>query len=135
MRQLRLGTLTLLSLTTIERTLHQIPGLGSKTIKIWIRSCGLTSRTLTQNITPNQWQRLVRLYERHSISPMKVNIQQAILKKTYKGWRHNLNLPVRGQKTHRNAQTQRKLSPLRRTYHDWKIPSNSLKTLQKTSSV
>ena len=101
-------------------TLKQISGLGSKTINSWIRICGITPRTLTKNLTSTQWQKLLKLYEQHKVPNLKVRIQLAIEKKTYKGWRHSLNLPVRGQNTHQNAQTQRKLSPLRKSYHDWK---------------
>jgi len=38
------------------------------------------------------------------------NIKRLILIKSYRGFRHKVGLPVRGQRTHTNANTMRKLS-------------------------
>jgi small subunit ribosomal protein S13 len=41
------------------------------------------------------------------------NIKKLVKLRCYRGMRHKNNLPVRGQRTHTNAQTQKKIGTLR----------------------
>lgn len=43
----------------------------------------------------------------------KANIKRLIMIKTYRGFRHKVGLPVRGQRTHTNAKTMKKLTSLK----------------------
>ena len=43
---------------------------------------------------------------------VRMNIENLKFIKCYRGLRHTLNLPVRGQRTHTNARTRKKLSRL-----------------------
>jgi small subunit ribosomal protein S13 len=43
----------------------------------------------------------------------KMHIRRLIIIKSYRGFRHKAGLPVRGQRTHTNAQTMKKLSNLK----------------------
>lgn len=45
---------------------------------------------------------------------------------SYRGLRHKRNLPVRGQRTHTNARTQKKLAKLRLTFKKKNEPTNTL---------
>lgn len=114
MKQLQLNNYVLPSHKNLYRTLLQISGINHKTILQLIRYCGLSPQSLPENITSNQKQKLIHLLEQFPNPNLKYNIQNLINKKTYRGWRHSINLPVRGQNTHRNAKTQRRLNPMRK---------------------
>lgn len=63
-------------------------------------------------------QRITQFIEDHYIietdlkKEIRTNIENLKLIKCYRGLRHSLNLPVRGQRTHTNARTRKKLSRL-----------------------
>lgn len=98
----------------IITSLKKIFGLGvGKILKI-CSVLGLHYTTRLYTLTSIQFSKLKFLVERHNF--VGKQLQQIIIWKinkikrmnSYKSFRHKLRLPVRGQRTRTNAQTQKK---------------------------
>jgi small subunit ribosomal protein S13 len=97
----------------IKFTLKQIYGIGlNKSIKI-INILGLSSPYYTVNLNQYQINIIIFLLKGLVISESKIkkiienNINKLYNNGSLRGVRHKLSLPVRGQRTRTNAQTQR----------------------------
>ena len=86
--------------------LQEIYGIGPFLAQQICDQLGLSSYTLTEELTQSQIDTLVRIINNNSItgSDLKRILQQDIKRLStigsYRGIRHIQNLPVRGQRTH-----------------------------------
>jgi len=103
----------------IRVALTSIYGIGNKNADIICNSIGIGNKIKIYQITNKQLYNIRKLVrDKYRISD---DLRQIILKnirryidiKSYRGLRHKLNYPVRGQRTHSNAQTQKALSKIR----------------------
>ena len=99
----------------VTKALTDIFGLGKKLSKQICDQLGISSKLKIKQLTNIQLELLTQLInQNYKISSElkrnnKKNIERLIRIASYRGFRHSQGLPVRGQKTHGNAQTCRKL--------------------------
>nr|UQV94684.1 ribosomal protein S subunit 13 [Haplopteris ensiformis] len=110
-----LGT-KLVSNKQVRLALTQIFGIGPKKATWICDQLGLSDNTKVSNLTWHQinWiSKIVRQKKKLVDSELKRDIQQKIKRliniSCYRGFRHKAGLPLRGQRTHSNAKTSRKL--------------------------
>ena len=100
------------------RGLRLIYGVGSFYSQKVRSQIGLGKDLRTQDLSPVQWSEL-QAWCKHKflLSDMELKrsqrkrIETLILMKSYRGIRHKSNLPVRGQRSHTNARTQKRKKP------------------------
>jgi len=101
---------------SVQIGLTYIKGIGSKQSKLICNKFGFTTNYKINNLTEIQIYKLINyiqknfLIENHLKKDIQLNIERFIEIRSYKGKRHMYNLPVRGQRTHTNAQTSKKLN-------------------------
>ena len=88
-------------------------GIGSKTGNSFLKNLGLNSRINPKTFKRKQINEINRRSQNTlSGKKLKENKKNIILflskNKTYKGIRHKLKYPARGQRTHTNAKTKKK---------------------------
>lgn len=105
---------TLTEKREIRASLKEIYGLG------WLKSyrisdkLGLSNPFFSNNLNDYYISLILYLLKGFILSDTKIkrvienNISNLILTKSYRGTRHNLTLPVRGQRTRTNSATQRR---------------------------
>ena len=96
----------------IEAALPYIFGIGSTLARKIIVACSLDSNKRTKNLTEEEVNKLAREIEKYKVEgDLRREIQENIKRLqeigSYRGIRHNKNLPVRGQRTRVNARTKR----------------------------
>ena len=103
---------------SLQMGLQKLFGIGSKSSKKIAESLGVCAKTRLDQLGQYQIQRLKRaiLHEYDVGSSLEQrllsNINRLVLISSYRGFRHIENLPTRGQRTHDNARTVRKLLKL-----------------------
>ena len=102
----------------LQRSLCKIPGIGIKTQKYICRECQIVPTVKWKTLTDDQVrvlsQWLEEFQEQHEISveyrnKMKGYKENLIGLNSYRGRRLREGLPVRGQRTHSNAKTQKSI--------------------------
>lgn len=102
----------------VYSSLENIFGVGLNKIKLICSMVGIPMNAVGGSLTKKQ-EYFLKLYFRkywdNSIGVnlkklRKYNLRHLIQNRSYRGLRHRLNLPVRGQRTHTNARTQKKRS-------------------------
>lgn len=97
--------------------LQQIYGIGPHLASQICDRLGLNSHIKVSQLTRNQTERLSQLISQLYITGPKLNriIRQDMARyisiSCYRGFRYIQKLPVRGQRTHTNAQTSRRRIP------------------------
>ena len=96
----------------IEAALSYIFGIGSTLAKKIITDCNLNPNIRTKNLSEEEINKLARAVEKYKVEgDLRREIQDNIKRLqeigSYRGIRHNKNLPVRGQRTRVNARTKR----------------------------
>lgn len=96
--------------------LKHIYGIGSSNALNICRKLGFSENFKIKSLSKEQISQLLNLIEYLNIelaSDLKksqlINRKKLINVKSYRGLRRNQGLPVRGQRTHTNAQTSRKI--------------------------
>jgi small subunit ribosomal protein S13 len=96
--------------------LCSVYGIGNFLSMKICRSLGFQKRFLLKNISDEQIFHLGQSVEEWNILLkgdlqrwLKQRIEGLLVLKTFRGIRHKQGLPVRGQRTHTNAKTQKKL--------------------------
>jgi len=94
-------------------SLTHIYGIGSATAKKIISSVGMCQQTRTHSISDSDLSRLSVEAKKYIVEGdlrRKIRTDIKLLKdlKTYRGKRHALKLPTRGQRTKTNARTAKK---------------------------
>lgn len=100
--------------------LKDIYGLNDTSITKICNKLGLSLKKPLSYLTNKELKRLKRYIELNHV--IGKSLQQALREdlnnlveiQSYRGFRHKLNLPVRGQRTWSNGKTQRKLSKQRK---------------------
>jgi small subunit ribosomal protein S13 len=99
----------------IVKLLQEIFGIGFSKAKYLCFKCGLNLKTKIGDINDHIFRIILKELKQNSIvdNDLKKNIQENIkIKKNincYQGFRHLKNLPVRGQRTHSNGKTKKRI--------------------------
>lgn len=97
--------------------LKQVYGLGYARARALCFAIGATPNTKASELRPYHLSQLYAAVEQRYVtgndlrSATRANIQRLIRIRSYRGIRHLERLPVRGQRTHSNARTQKKRRP------------------------
>jgi len=102
--------------------LTSVYGIGSFLSKKICKSLGFQKSFQLKNVTNEQIFNLTQLVDEWNY-PLKGELQRVLKQrieklttlKTFRGIRHRQGLPVRGQRTHTNAKTQKKLKYLKKS--------------------
>ena len=94
-------------------SLTYLYGVGPKTARDLCHKAGVNPATKARELADDELGRLAALLERDYVveGPLRRQLQQAITRlrdvKCYRGVRHRVGLPVRGQRTRTNARTRK----------------------------
>ncbi len=97
----------------IEISLTYIFGIGRSTAKLICKKANVRFGTRTRDLTEEQTVRIRDIIENeHKVegalrSEVTMNIKRLMEIGSYRGMRHKMGLPVRGQRTHTNARTRK----------------------------
>jgi small subunit ribosomal protein S13 len=101
---------------TVYISLSYIYGIGKKKSKFLCKSLGFSDNYLIKNLSKEQINRIIKFVESSNIlieSDLKKKnlliLKNLISIKSYKGLRRYQGLPVRGQRTHTNGNTSKKI--------------------------
>ena len=88
-------------------------GVGPKVARDLCHKAGIDPQRRARDLAEDELSRLAALLERDYVveGPLRRQVQQSINRlrdiKCYRGIRHRLGLPVRGQRTRTNARTRK----------------------------
>lgn len=94
-------------------SLTYLYGVGPKTARDLCHKAGVEPTRKARDLADDELGRLAALLERDYVveGPLRRQLQQAITRlrdvKCYRGIRHRVGLPVRGQRTRTNARTRK----------------------------
>jgi small subunit ribosomal protein S13 len=94
-------------------SLQYLYGVGPKTARDLCHKAGVDTQRRARDLAEDELSRLAALLERDYTveGPLRRQVQQNINRlrdiKCYRGIRHRLGLPVRGQRTRTNARTRK----------------------------
>ena len=94
-------------------SLTYLYGVGPKTARELCHKAGISPTLRARELADDELSRLAALLERDYVveGPLRRQLQQNINRlrdvKCYRGIRHRLGLPVRGQRTRTNARTRK----------------------------
>lgn len=101
----------------IHYALQQIYGVNKKRSSFICKKLGFSTNLKVKDLSKDQITELLKLIDVLNLtlaSDLKklkfVSIKNLISIKSYRGFRRNQGLPLRGQRTHTNAKTSRKKS-------------------------
>lgn len=96
--------------------LNYVFGIGKNRSLLICKKLGFSKNFKMKNLTKEQYNQLLKLVESLNIelaSELKklkiLNNKKLVNLKSYRGLRKNQGLPIRGQRTHTNARTSRKV--------------------------
>jgi small subunit ribosomal protein S13 len=94
-------------------SLTYLYGVGPKTSQALCHKAGIDAHRKARELADDELSRLATLLERDYVveGPLRRQLQQNVNRlrdiKCYRGIRHRLGLPVRGQRTRTNARTRK----------------------------
>ena len=94
-------------------SLTYLYGVGPKTSRELCHKAGIEGRKKARELADDELGRLAMLLERDYVveGPLRRQLQQSVSRlrdiKCYRGIRHRVGLPVRGQRTRTNARTRK----------------------------
>jgi small subunit ribosomal protein S13 len=97
----------------VEVGLTYIYGIGRTRSKSILHRAGVSFDTKVQDLNEEQVNRIRQVIEDEGAvegdlrKELSMNIKRLIEMNSYRGYRHRRKLPVRGQRTHTNARTQK----------------------------
>ena len=98
----------------IEIALTYLYGVGLARSKAVLRETGIDPSVRAKNLTPDEVRRITEVLSLASEPiegdlrrEVQGNIKRLISIHSYRGQRHSMSLPVRGQRTHTNARTRK----------------------------
>ncbi|HEY6143415.1 MAG TPA: 30S ribosomal protein S13 [Flavobacterium sp.] len=127
--------------THLEKALQAIYGVGEPTAELTLKIEGLLN-----NVRGIELRRFHRTHIKQSLNQFprtlardlkqitKISCQRLIDNNSYRGVRHRLGFPVRGQRTHTNASNQKKLHK-RWLINIYAKPSKTTSTIKKKKPV
>ena len=98
---------------TLKSYLTNIFGINKNSTKYLLYTCGINKRIDSQKVKVSQYYQIDKKINKikkgkHLKEDIRNTISFLLKIKTYRGIRHNLGYPVRGQRTHTNAKTNKK---------------------------
>lgn len=102
----------------IIKMLQNVFGIGYNTAKALCYKSGLNLNSCIGDVDESVFRLILNEIKKNNLieEDLKKKIKKNILKKKkmncYQGFRHSRGLPVRGQRTHTNGQTKKRLSML-----------------------
>ena len=98
----------------IYTNLYSSYGVGKKTITNIYLKLGINNKTRPKNVKKNKLIKIFKILKKKLIGKrlkkyVKSSIKHYLTLRTCKGIRHSKNYPIRGQRTHTNAKTKKKL--------------------------
>lgn len=103
---------------TIVLNISKIYGINLRNSFKICKKLGFTAKLITMDLTVNDWLLLDRFIKKNTyintnlVNFRKTNLIDIINIRSYKSMRHKSLLPVRGQRTHSNRKTQRKIGKM-----------------------
>lgn len=101
----------------LKNSLQAIFGVGETTSKLLLKIQGLLSNIRGKELRKSkkksikiEFDKCSKPISRNLIQIYKTNCQRLVNDNTYRGLRHRLGYPVRGQRTRTNASLQKKLN-------------------------
>ncbi len=97
----------------IEIALTYLYGIGRTLSNHILKKAGINPDTRAKDLTPEDVSRITAIISKDYIvegdlrRDISGNIKRLISIHSYRGLRHNVGLPVRGQRTHTNARTRK----------------------------
>jgi small subunit ribosomal protein S13 len=98
----------------IEIALTYIYGIGRTRSSAVLKEAGIDPNVRAKNLTPDEVRRITEVLSRAPYPiegdlrrEVQGNVKRLISIHAYRGQRHALSLPVRGQRTHTNARTRK----------------------------
>ena len=91
----------------IEIALTYIFGIGLKTSQDLLKMTGINPDTRTRDLTEDEVVKLRDVIDKNVRRERQMNIKRLVDIGCYRGRRHRLGLPVRGQNTKNNARTRK----------------------------
>jgi len=96
----------------LEIALTRIYGIGRRNVHQLLATTKLNPDKRAKELTPEEIRRIIGALEKFKIegdlrAEIRGNIERLKRIRCYRGIRHILNLPVRGQRTRTNARTKR----------------------------
>lgn len=135
----------------LSRGLTKIYGIGNSNAEKICKYFGLLKKIRVKNLTQKDWSNILKFVikkkfkiEKELKKKLKFSISNLINVRNYRGLRHIKGLPVRGQRSHSNSRTQKKLFNYRISRKSFSTNSiisgffsnsNYLYTVNKRSSV
>jgi len=95
--------------------LKSIYGIGSTRAKEICKNFNISDLTYLKELSENKIKEILNFIQKTYLiqtdlkKEIKSNIDFLKVIRSYRGLRHSLHLPVRGQRTHTNARTQKKI--------------------------
>ena len=96
----------------IEISLTYIYGIGKKLSKTILNNANVDLNKKTKDLTDDELSKIRKEIDKHLVEgdlrrEVNMNIKTKMEINSYEGTRHKKNLPVRGQRTSRNARTRK----------------------------
>ena len=96
----------------IEIALTYIYGIGRRLSKQILTAAKVNLDTKAKDLTEDELSRIRKEIDKHTVEgdlrrEVNMNIKTKMEINSYQGTRHKKNLPVRGQRTNRNARTRK----------------------------
>ena len=96
----------------VEIGLTYIFGIGLATSQKILAETGINPDTRVKDLTEDELTRIRKEVDNHTVEgdlrrEINMNIKTKMEINSYQGTRHKKNLPVRGQRTNRNARTRK----------------------------
>ena len=96
----------------VEISLTYIFGIGKSTSNKILEKAGVDKNIRVKDLTEEQVAQIRNFVEEYKVEgelrkEIRLNIKRLLDIKSYRGLRHKMNLPVRGQKTKTNARTRK----------------------------
>lgn len=96
----------------IEISLTYIYGIGKKLSKTILNNANVDLSKKTKDLTDDELSKIRKEIDKHLVEgdlrrEVNMNIKTKMEINSYEGTRHKKNLPVRGQRTSRNARTRK----------------------------
>jgi small subunit ribosomal protein S13 len=98
----------------VEVALTYLHGIGPARSKAILKEAGIDPDVRAKNLTPDEIRRITEVLGRAPYAfegdlrrEVQGNIKRLISIHSYRGQRHALSLPTRGQRTHTNARTRK----------------------------
>ena len=97
----------------IEIALTYIYGIGRRRSNLILEEAQISPETRAKNLTPEDVSKIANIIQsKYAVEgdlrrETQGNIKRLIAIRSYRGTRHLVSLPVRGQRTHTNARTRK----------------------------